>query len=140
MKSSDARRRRQQHRHHRRQPARVAVEQVAELAGERAERAAERRRRVHDGHHQPQPHRQRPPDRLDRRITAPTAASTISTHWMGKSLRWRVCCTTRVDQPPLLALVGDERVPLDDLGLLQHADELRQQQTDRRHGDEHTGR
>ena len=34
-----------------------------------------------------------------------------------------------VDQPPLLAFVGDERVPLDDLGLLQHADELRQQQT-----------
>ena len=42
----------------------------------------------------------------------------------------------RVEQRPLLALVRDERVPDDDLGLLQHAEELRQQQQHCRHADE----
>ena len=42
----------------------------------------------------------------------------------------------RVEQAPLLALVGDERVPGDDLGLLQHADELRQQQQTVGHRDD----
>ena len=32
----------------------------------------------------------------------------------------------RVDQAALLALVRDERVPDDDLGLLQHPEELRE--------------
>ncbi len=39
----------------------------------------------------------------------------------------------RVEQRALLAFVGDERVPDDDLGLPQHAEELRQQQQHRRH-------
>ncbi len=41
-----------------------------------------------------------------------------------------------VDQAALLALVRDERVPDDDLGLLQHPEELRQQQHHGRNGDE----
>ena len=44
-----------------------------------------------------------------------------------------------VEQRLLLALVGVELVPGDDLGLLQHADELRQQQQHRRRGDRDAG-
>jgi len=42
----------------------------------------------------------------------------------------------RVDQAALLALVRDERVPDDDLGLLQYPEELRQQQHHGRNRDE----
>ena len=41
-----------------------------------------------------------------------------------------------VDQRPLLALVGDEGVPGDDLGLLQNTEELGQQQCEGGHADE----
>ena len=115
---SDARRRGEQHRHHGGQPARVAVEQVAELADEPADRAAERRRRMHDRHHQQQPHRQRPPDPPDQQDDRAGRGQDDQRPLDGKVVEVTGVLHDRIDQTALPAFMGDELVPDDDLGLL----------------------
>ncbi len=83
---------------------------------------------MHDRAHQQQPHRQRPPDLAHEQDQRTDPGQRRQRVLDREVVEVAGVADDGVEQRLLLALVGDERVPDDDLGLLDDAGELRQQQ------------
>ena len=94
---------------------------------------------MHDRHDQQKPDRRRPPDPFDQQQDKTGAGQRDQNVLDRKVVEVTGVLHDRVEQCAFLALVSDEGVAGDDLGLLQHPDELWEQHRQRRHGDTQQG-